>query len=91
MNFKLTLISLIFIPITALIISSISKSLKQKSKLSQFKFASMVSLLEDYFTNIKVIKSLKENNFILSKFNSNNESLKNINNRVLRKDFVHLL
>lgn len=89
MNFKLTLISLIFIPITALIISSISKSLKQKSKLSQFKFASIVSLLEDYFTNIKLIKSLKENNFILSKFNNHNESLKNINNKVLwRKDLA---
>lgn len=89
MNFKLTLISLIFIPITALIISSISKSLKQKSKLSQFKFASIVSLLEDYFTNIKLIKSLKENNFILSKFTDHNESLKNINNKVLwRKDLA---
>ena len=88
-NFKLTLISLIFIPITALIISSISKSLKQKSKLSQFKFASIVSLLEDYFTNIKLIKSLKENHFILSKFTDHNESLKNINNKVLwRKDLA---
>ena len=89
LNLEITLIGLIFLPLTALIITKISKSLKQKSLLSQTKLADIISFVEESISNLKIIKSFNGFLFISRKFNSHNESLKNLNNKVLwRKDLA---
>jgi len=86
---KLTMICLSFLPITALIITKISKSLKKTSLLSQIEMGNLMSLIEETINNIKIIKALKGYEFKKNHFNQNNESLKNINNKVLwRKDLA---
>ena len=86
---QLTLIGLIFLPITAIIIIKISKSLKQTSNLSQIKIADIISILEESISNLKIIKSFSGYLFMSKHFNSHNESLKKINNQVLwRKDLA---
>ena len=88
-NLEITLIGLIFLPITALIITKISKSLKQKSKLSQTKLADIISFVEESISNLKIIKSFSSFLFISQKFNTHNERLKQLNNKVLwRKDLA---
>ena len=89
LNLEITLISLIFLPLTAFIITKISKSLKQKSLLSQTKLADIISFVEESISNLKIIKSFNGFLFISRKFNSHNENLKNLNNKVLwRKDLA---
>ena len=55
LNLEITLIGLIFLPLTALIITKISKSLKQKSLLSQTKLADLISFVEESISNLKII------------------------------------
>ncbi|MBF25814.1 MAG: antibiotic ABC transporter ATP-binding protein [Flavobacteriales bacterium] len=86
---ELTLISLVFLPITGFVITKISKSLKQSSLLSQNKIGDIISLIEESITNLKIIKGLNSYTTIISIFNKENESLKKINNHVLwRKDLA---
>jgi len=86
---ELTLISLVFLPITAIIIIQISKSLKRTSLLSQNKVGELISVIEQSITNIKIIKVFMNYSFISKNFNSQNEDLKYINNKVLwRKDLA---
>ena len=86
---KLTLISFIFLPIAALLITQVSKSLKAQSLLSQYKIGDLISIIEESISNIKIIKSFNAFSFISKKFNSENEDLKTINNNVLwRKDLA---
>jgi len=86
---ELTLISLVFLPITAIIIIQISKSLKRSSLLSQNKVGELISVIEQSITNIKIMKVFMNYSFISKNFNSQNEDLKHINNKVLwRKDLA---
>ena len=86
---QLTMISFIFLPFGALIITQVSKSLKQQSLQSQNKFGELISLIEESISNIKIVKSFNASNFLNKKFNSENEDLKHINNHVLwRKDLA---
>ena len=86
---KLTLISFIFLPIAALLITLVSKSLKAQSLLSQYKIGDLISIIEESISNMKIIKSFNAFNFVSKKFNAENEDLKTINNNVLwRKDLA---
>jgi len=86
---ELTLMSFVFLPITAFIITSISKSLKKKSLLSQNKIGELISIIEETISNIKIIKTLNSYEIISTNFNNRNESLKKTNNSVLwRKDLA---
>lgn len=88
-NVEITLIGLVCLPIAAFLITKVSKSLKQNSKLSQIKLADIISFIEESITNLKIIKAFNSAFFISTKFNSHNERLKNLNNKVLwRKDLA---
>ena len=86
---ELTLISCIFLPVGAFIITSVSKSLKQTSLLSQNKMGDLISIIEESISNLKIIKAFNSTIFTSRRFHSENENLKNINNHVLwRKDLA---
>ena len=86
---ELTLISFIFLPITGFIITKISQSLKKQSLFSQHKIGELMAIIEESISNVKIIKALNIYGFVSNTFNNENESLKNINNRVLwRKDLA---
>ncbi len=86
---ELTLISCIFLPAGALIITSVSKSLKQTSLLSQNKMGDLISIIEESISNLKIIKAFNSAIFTSRRFHAENENLKNINNHVLwRKDLA---
>ena len=86
---ELTLISCIFLPVGAFIITSVSKSLKQTSLLSQNKMGDLISIIEESISNLKIIKAFNSAIFTSKRFHYENENLKNINNHVLwRKDLA---
>ena len=86
---QLTIISLVFLPITALIITQVSRSLKGSSLLSQNKIGELISSIEEAISNLKIIKGLSAYQMTSNSFNNQNEELKNLNNKVLwRKDLA---
>ena len=82
---QLTILSLVFLPVTAFIITKVSRSLKGSSLLSQNKIGELISSIEESITNLKIIKGLDAHPIITKIFNNQNEELKNLNNKVLWK------
>lgn len=71
---KLSLISILFIPISALFIAKLVKSLKNVASNSQSSFGVMVSNLEEALTGVKIIKAFNATSFIKKRFNDENEN-----------------
>ncbi|MFD1257893.1 ABC transporter ATP-binding protein [Mucilaginibacter terrae] len=69
---KLTLFSLLVIPISAFVISRIVKKLKQQAVLSQEIYGNMISYLDEALSGIKIIKAFNATEFTKQKFQNEN-------------------
>ncbi|MBA6155152.1 ABC transporter ATP-binding protein [Tenacibaculum sp. S7007] len=65
---KLTLFVFILLPVSGLIISSISKKLKMSSLLLQRENSSFLSIIEESLSSLKIIKSFTAENLIIKKY-----------------------
>jgi subfamily B ATP-binding cassette protein MsbA len=70
---KLTLFSLLIIPISAFAISRIVKKLKQQAILAQETYGRMISYLDEALSGIKIIKAFNATEFIKEKFHNENK------------------
>jgi len=82
---KLTLFSLLVIPISAFIISKIVKRLKQQAKESHESFAKMIGFLDEALGGIKIIKAFNATERIKNKFNQENIFYSNITRKMVRR------
>jgi subfamily B ATP-binding cassette protein MsbA len=73
MSAKLTLFSLLFIPVSAFAIARIVKNLKQQAIASQQSYGNMISYLDEALSGIKIIKAFNATEFIKNKFDSENK------------------
>lgn len=71
-SFKLTLFSMLVIPVSAFVISRIVKKLKQQAIEAQKTYGNMISYLDEALTGIKIIKAFNAAEFIKNKFNIEN-------------------
>lgn len=69
---RLTLFSLLVIPISAFVISRIVKTLKQQAVLAQEVYGSMISYLDEALSGIKIIKAFNATEFTKQKFQNEN-------------------
>ena len=72
LSWQLTIFSVIFLPIVALIIGSIVKRLRRSATQAQERFADMVSLMDESLTGVKILKSYNATNYITDKFRTLN-------------------
>jgi subfamily B ATP-binding cassette protein MsbA len=70
---KLTLGSLLVIPISAFVISRIVKKLKQQAILSQEVYGNMISYLDESLSGIKIIKAFNATEYTKEKFDAENK------------------
>lgn len=82
---KLTLFSLLVIPISAFIISKIVKRLKQQAKAAHESFAKMIGFLDEALGGIKIIKAFNATERIKEKFNKENIYYSSINRKMVRR------
>lgn len=82
---KLTLFSLIVIPISAFIIGKIVKRLKQQAKESHESFAKMIGFLDEALSGIKIIKAFNASERTKEKFNDENVFYSNLNRKMVRR------
>ena len=69
---KLTLFSILIIPVSAFVISRIVKRLKAQAAESQKSYGNMISNLDEALTGVKIIKAFNAVDFIKDKFNGEN-------------------
>lgn len=84
-SFKLTLFSLLVIPVSGFIISKIVKRLKQQSTQSHESFAKMIGFLDESLSGIKIIKAFNATFRIKEKFNQENKFYSNLNRKIARR------
>jgi subfamily B ATP-binding cassette protein MsbA len=82
---KLTLFSLLVIPVSAFIISRIVKRLKSQAIAGQQSYSNMISYLDEALSGIKIIKAFNAVDFIKNRFNKENETYSNIARSMARR------
>jgi ATP-binding cassette, subfamily B, bacterial MsbA len=82
---KLTLFVFILLPVSGIIISSVSKKLKAKSLLAQQETGNFLSFIEETLTGLKVIKSFTSEDKMEQKFKASTNRFKKLMNSVLNR------
>ena len=84
---QLTLFVFVLLVFTAVIIGGIGKTLKRKSKLAQQKLGSLISILEESLSGLRIIQGFNAEEYQKKKFTDLNNSYRNILVRVFwRRD-----
>lgn len=84
-SFKLTLVSILIIPISAFIISRIIKKLKQQAIAAQESYGTMISYLDEALSGIKIIKAFNAVDFIIDRFDAENVNYSRIIRRMAKR------
>jgi len=82
---KLTLFSLLIIPISAFVISRIVKRLKHQAAESQKTYGNMISYLDEALSGIKIIKAFNASGFIKDRFNQENNKYSDITRAMAKR------
>ena len=85
----LSLFLFVFLPVTAIIIGRISRSLKKQSNISAIKLGELLSTLEETLTGLRVIKAFNAESLLQSKFVKTNNELFYVRNKIqIRRDLA---
>ncbi|WP_158796536.1 ABC transporter ATP-binding protein [Pedobacter sp. L105] len=84
-SLKLTLFSLLIIPVSGFIISKIVKRLKQQATAAHESFAKMIGFLDEALSGVKIIKAFNSTNRIKEKFDAENRFYSNLNRKMARR------
>lgn len=82
---KLTLFSLLVIPVCGLIISKIVKRLKQQATEAHESFAKMIGFLDEALSGVKIIKAFNATQRTKDKFDAENRFYSNLNRKMVRR------
>lgn len=82
---ELTLFVLLMLPISGLLIGGIGKSLRKKSFKSQSRLGSMIALIEETLSGLRVIKAFNAEKQTERRFKSLNDEFTQISIRINRK------
>ncbi|MVZ65078.1 ATP-binding cassette domain-containing protein [Sphingobacterium sp. DK4209] len=82
---KLTLFSMLVIPVSAFFISRIVKTLKSQAQEGQKTYANMITYLEEALSGVKIIKSFNAVEYVKAKFNGENDQYATIMRRMVRR------
>jgi len=82
---KLTLFSLLVIPVSGFIISKIVKRLKQQATQSHESFAKMIGFLDESLSGIKIIKAFNAAERVKNKFGEENKFYSFLNRKMARR------
>jgi ATP-binding cassette, subfamily B, bacterial MsbA len=85
-SFKLTLFTLILLPVTGGIVAEIIKRLKRKAKQSQEALGRIVNILDETFGGMRVIKAFNARNFIVNKMEEETSLHRKVNLSIARKN-----
>ena len=82
---KLTLYSLLVIPVSGFIISRIVRRLKAQAVAAQQRYGMMISYLDEALGGIKIIKAFNATSYIKHRFDAENQEYTNITKAMARR------
>jgi subfamily B ATP-binding cassette protein MsbA len=84
-SWELTLFSFILLPVSALVIGRVGKSLKRSSAKGQDKLGQLLSNIEETLSGLKIIKAFNAEDKVNDKFERENNDYRKIMTRLYRK------
>jgi subfamily B ATP-binding cassette protein MsbA len=69
---QLTLFTLVFFPVSGILISGLSRRLRKKANLTQGLLGNLLNITEESISGIRIIKAFTAENFIQKKFSNEN-------------------
>jgi len=85
MSVKLTLFTLILLPLSGLLISGISKRLKHKARQGQESLSFILTLIDETLSGIRIIKGFNAESHMMSRFNSQNDRYARIQRSIVNQ------
>jgi subfamily B ATP-binding cassette protein MsbA len=77
------------LPLTGFIIGRVSRSLKKQSTIAQEQLGTLMSILDETLTGLRVIKAFNAEKLLQNKFFSTNNYLNNVRNKIMfRRDMA---
>ncbi|MDX2191529.1 MAG: ABC transporter ATP-binding protein [Bacteroidota bacterium] len=86
MSYKLTLFTLLIIPVSGLLISVVIRSIKRDARLGLESYGRIMTMLDETINSIKVVKSFNAEAFMLKKFKTENHYFNNLARKVSLKN-----
>lgn len=84
-SYKLTIFSILVIPVSAFFISRIVKKLKQQATKAQEAYGIMISYLDEALSGMKIIKAFNATEYIKKRFNDENKRYSDIGKSMARR------
>ena len=78
MSVQLTLFTLIVLPISGLVITSISRRLRKDAKQGQLLLGNILSIIEETISGIRIIKAFNAQKYVNKKFDEQNSQYRSI-------------
>lgn len=75
---KLTLFTLIVLPVSALVIAIILKKLRKEAKIVQDVLGNILSIIEETISGVRIIKAFNSQNYVREKFHEQNLRYKDL-------------
>ncbi|MBC5994687.1 ABC transporter ATP-binding protein [Pontibacter cellulosilyticus] len=85
MSVKLTLFTLILLPLSGGVIAGISKRLKRKAQQGQDSLSFILTIIDETLSGMRVIKAFNAEPFILNKFHNQNDRYARIQRSIAHK------
>ena len=85
MSAKLTFFTLLILPVSGFMIAEISKRLRRDAHNSQHLLGTILSIIEETISGVRIIKAFNTQNFIRKKFSKENEEYARILKSVVNK------
>jgi len=82
-SWKLTIFSIIYLPLIALVIGRIVKKLRNPALKAQQNFGELTSVLDESLSGVKVVKAYNAEGFFRAKFRDINKRFSNITRRMM--------
>ena len=82
MSYQLTIFALVALPLSAWLISSVSKRLKRSATEAQELQGDITSVVEESISGMRIIKAFNAQNYVRKKFHSINDKLRRASKRV---------
>ncbi len=88
LSWKLTLFSLVFLPLSGFLISRIAKSLKNAAKRGKGTLGNLISLIEETLTGNRIIKVFNAEQSFTEKFEKQNKAYFRLMTRLYRREYL---
>ncbi len=85
-SWELTLIMFGFIPVSAIVISFISKKIRQQARDIFSKSGSILGTIEETLGGLKIIKAFNAENFFKRRYESQTEELRSLSNKMIARE-----